>query len=216
VDAPSQDLALFDFDGTITSTDTWTPFMRFAVSPGRLFVGRAVLAPVIVGYRLGAISASRGRQIATRVAFQGASAAVARRLGAEYAATVLPRTVRWSALDRIEAHRSRGDHVVIVSAALDLYLGPWCGGHRLDYICSTLEERQGRLTGRYLGRDCVGPEKVRRILERYDLSRYRRVHAYGDSGDDREMLDLAQTKYYRWQEISSWNEVTTFDHPRPR
>jgi HAD superfamily phosphoserine phosphatase-like hydrolase len=204
VDAPSQDLALFDFDGTITSTDTWTPFMRFAVSPGRLFVGRAVLAPVIVGYRLGAISASRGRQIATRVAFQGASAAVARRLGAEYAATVLPRTVRWSALDRIEAHRSRGDHVVIVSAALDLYLGPWCGGHRLDYICSTLEERQGRLTGRYLGRDCVGPEKVRR------------VHAYGDSGDDREMLELAHTKYYCWREISSWDEVTSFGHPDAR
>jgi HAD superfamily hydrolase (TIGR01490 family) len=213
VDATPQDLALFDFDGTITSTDTWTPFMRFAVSPRRLFVGRALLAPVIVGYRLGAVSASRGRRIATRVAFQGVPATTVRELGAEYAARVLPLTVRPSALERLEAHRSRGDDVVIVSAALDLYLGPWCESYRLDYICSTLEERQGRLTGRYLGRDCVGTEKVRRILERYDLSRYRRVHAYGDSGDDREMLELAQTKYYRWQEISSWDEVTSSGHP---
>ena len=213
MDTPSQDLALFDFDGTMTSTDTWTPFMRFAVSPRRLLVGRAVLAPVIVGYRLGAVSASRGRRIATRVAFQGVSAATVRRLGAEYAATVLPRAVRPAALDRIEAHRSRGDDVVIVSAALDVYLGPWCETRGLSCICSTLEERGGCFTGRYVGRDCAGPEKVRRILERYDLSRYRRVHAYGDSGDDREMLELAQTKYYRWQEISSWDEVTSFGHP---
>jgi phosphatidylglycerophosphatase C len=188
--------------------------MRFAASPARLLAGRALLAPVVVGYRLGAISASRGRQIATRVAFQGVSAATVRRLGAEYAATLLPRTVRPGALDRIEAHRSRGDEVVIVSAALDVYLGPWCETQGLHYICSALEERRGRLTGLYVGRDCAGPEKARRILERYDLSHYRHVHAYGDSGDDREMLELAQTKYYRWQEISTWDDVTSFDHPR--
>lgn len=216
MDATPQDLALFDFDGTITSTDTWTPFMRFAVPRGRLLAGRAVLAPVVVAYRLGAISASRGRQIAARVAFQGVPAEVVRRVGAEYAARMLPLTVRPSALERIEAHRSRGDDVVIVSAALDVYLEPWCETHRLDCICSTLEEHGGRLTGRYAGRDCAGPEKVRRVLERYDLSRYRRVHAYGDSRDDREMLELAHTKYYRWQEISSWDEVTSFGHPDAR
>jgi HAD superfamily hydrolase (TIGR01490 family) len=187
--------------------------MRFAVPPRRLFVGSALLAPLVVGYRLRMVSSSRGRRIATRVAFQGASAAAVRTLGAEYAAKVLPRAVRPAALDRIEAHRSRGDDVVIVSAALDVYLGPWCDRHGFNYLCSALEERRGRLTGRYLGPDCVGPEKVRRILERYDLSSYRRVHAYGDSGDDREMLELAQTKTYRWQEISSWNEVSSFGHP---
>lgn len=213
MDAPSQDLALFDFDGTITSTDTWTPFMRFAVPPRRLFVGRALLAPVVVGYRLGMVSSSRGRRIATRVAFQGASAAAVRTLGTEYAAKVLPRTVRPAALDRIEAHRSRGDDIVIVSAAL---LEPRAKVVEAMTVAPGPQvhiERRGRLTGRYAGPDCVGPEKVRRILERYDLSRYRRVHAYGDSADDREMLELAQTKVYRWQEISSWNEISSFEHP---
>jgi phosphoserine phosphatase len=32
-------LALFDFDGTITVGDTFVPFMRFAVRPGRLVLG---------------------------------------------------------------------------------------------------------------------------------------------------------------------------------
>jgi len=30
------------------------------------------------------------------------------------------------------------------------------------------------------------------------------------------MLELAQRKYYRWQEISSWDEVSSFGHPPSR
>src|SRR5580765_7966030 len=141
-------LALFDFDGTITSSDTWTPFMRFAVRPARLLVGQVLLAPVVVGHRLGMITASRGREMAARVAFQGEEAAAMHQLGAEYATTALPAALRQSAQERIEWHKAQGDEVVVVSASLDVYLGPWCERQGLDCICTTLEERGGRLTGR--------------------------------------------------------------------
>jgi len=210
------DLALFDFDGTITRTDTWTPFMQLAVRPARIVAGRVLLSPVVVGYKLGLISASRGRQVAARVGFRGEEAARMRRLGLEYATSTLPAQVRQPALDRIAWHRSRGDQVVIVSASLDFYLSPWCAGRGLDCICTTLEERHGRLTGRCAGGDCAGLEKVRRIRQRFDLGRYETVYAYGDSAEDREMLELAQRKYYRWQEISSWDDVTEYAHPPSR
>jgi phosphatidylglycerophosphatase C len=206
-------LALFDFDGTITSSDTWTPFMRFAVRPSRSVVGRLFLFPVVVGYRIGMVSASRAREAAARVGFQGEPAAAVRGLGAQYAATALPATLQQRALDRIAWHSSNGDAIVVVSASLDVYLRPWCEQRGLDYICTTLEERGGRLTGKYVDGDCSGPEKVRRIRQRYDLSRYAAVYAYGDSGEDREMLELAQKKYYRWAEISSWSDVTSYGHP---
>ena len=206
-------LALFDFDGTVTSTDTWTPFMRFAVRPARLLAGQLLLIPVVVGYRLGMISASRGRQMAARIGFQGEEATAVRQLGAHYAATALPATLRQSALDRIEWHKSQGDDVVVVSASLNVYLGPWCDRQGVDYICTTLEERDGRLTGSYFQGDCSGPEKVRRILQRYELARYAIVYAYGDSVEDREMLELAHKKYYRWKEIAGWDDVTSYGHP---
>lgn len=206
-------LALFDFDGTLTASDAWTPFMRFAVHPTRLLAGQILLIPVVVGYQLGLVSASRGRQVAARVGFRGQEAAAVRQLGAEYAITVLSGTVRQSALERVEWHRARGDEVVVVSASLDVYLGPWCERRGLDYICTTLQEDEGRLTGRYLHGDCSGAEKARRIAERYDLDRYAVVYAYGDSGEDREMLELAHVKYYRWKEISSWDEVASLGHP---
>lgn len=206
-------LALFDFDGTITASDTWTPFMRLAVSRHRLVAAGVLLSPVIVGYRLGAVSASRGRELAARVGFGARNAAAIRQLGADYASELLPATVRPEALARIDWHRARGDDVVVVSAALDVYLGPWCASRGLDYICTTLEERNGRLTGRYVEGDCCRAEKARRIRRRYDLARYAAVYAYGDSGEDREMLELAQKKYYRWKEIASWSDVTSYGHP---
>jgi len=39
------------------------------------------------------------------------------------------------------------------------------------------------------------------------------VYAYGDTPDDREMLELAHKKYYRWHEVSSWDEVKEYDDP---
>lgn len=170
-------LALFDFDGTVTTADTWTPFMRFAIPPITLLAARVVLTPVVAGYRFGMITARRGRQVAMRVGFRGATATAVRERGARYAATVLPGVVRQSAVDRIGWHQSEGDDVVIVSASLDVYLGPWCEERGLAYICTTLEERQGTLTGRCVDGDCSGQEKARRILARYDLSRYARVYA---------------------------------------
>jgi HAD superfamily hydrolase (TIGR01490 family) len=209
-------LALFDFDGTITWSDTWTPFMRLATRPSRLAAGRVLLSPVVAGYRLGVVSASRGRCLAARVAYTGENAAAIRRMGSEYASSVLPGKVRPAALDRIEWHRSRGDHVVVVSGSLDVYLQPWCAVRGLNCICTTLEERGGRLTGRYVGGDCSGAEKVRRVRQRYDLARYDRVFAYGDSGEDRELLEIAHHKSYRWTEIASWSDVTSFEHPSAR
>lgn len=205
-------LALFDFDGTITSSDTWTPFMRAAIRPARIIAGGLLGSPIFLGYRLGVVSASRARQTAVRVGLQGTDAATVRCLGVEYATTALPRTMRPHALERIEWHRTQGDHVVIVSGSLDVYVAPWCAARGLDCICSALEERGGRLTGRYVGGDCSGQEKVRRVRQRYDFTQYSLVYAYGDSGEDREMLELAHRKYYRWREIANWDEVTSYGH----
>ena len=56
------------------------------------------------------------------------------------------------------------------------------------------------LTGRSLGAQCVGAEKARRVRERYDLSSYALVYAYGDTNEDRALLALAHRRVYRWQE----------------
>jgi len=202
-------LALFDFDGTITSSDTWTPFMRLAVPRTKVLANVVPMLPAFIGYRLGMVSASSARQAAMRLGFRGQHAAAVHQVGVEYAASVIPGTLRPTALDRIEWHRSQGDHVVVVSGSLNVYLGPWCASQGVECICTTLEERDGRLTGQLVDGDCSGAEKARRIRHRYNLARYAVIYAYGDTAEDREMLSLAHKKYYRWKEIDNLDGVAT-------
>ena len=53
------------------------------------------------------------------------------------------------------------------------------------------------LTGRYAGAQCVAEEKARRVRERYDLSGYRAIHAYGDTHEDHALLALADHATWR-------------------
>lgn len=68
-------------------------------------------------------------------------------------------------------------------------------------ICSELETRNGAYTGNYIGKDCSGEEKIKRIEEKYNLKKYTSIYAYGDTKEDKEMLELADHKYYRWKKI---------------
>ncbi|MFC4729677.1 HAD family hydrolase [Coralloluteibacterium thermophilus] len=192
------DLALFDFDGTITTRETLPDFLRLAVPPRRLAIGKVVLAPLVVGYRIGLVPGTLVRSVLVRVGFAGVPAAATAAHGADFAARVLPGLLRPEAMARIAWHKARGDTVAVVSGGFDVYLKHWCDAHGLALLCSSLEEADGRLTGRYRGAQCVRREKVRRVLAEYDLSAYARVYAYGDTREDLDLLGLAHEATYRW------------------
>jgi phosphatidylglycerophosphatase C len=196
------DLALFDFDGTITAEPTYPGFVRFAVRPRRKLVGGLILSPLIVGYRSGLVSDRVIRRVISRVAFWREDPNRIRGCGERYAAEVLPGMIGPMALERIAWHKARGDRVVVVSASLDAYLAPWCRTLGVEVICTQLETKDGVLTGRYVQGDCCGEEKSRRIRERYTLDSYSAVYAYGDTEEDRQMLAIADKRYFRWEEVS--------------
>lgn len=192
-------LALFDFDGTLTVREMMPGFMHAAVAPTRLAIGKVVLAPLVIGYRAGWVSGNRVRAGIVDFGFRGVPEARLRAAGAAFADEALPGVLRADAMARLHWHRERGDTVAVVSGGLDIYLARWCGMQGVDLLCSRLESRDGRMTGRYRGAQCVGEEKARRIRERYDLSRYARIHAYGDTHEDHAMLGLAHEAWYRGQ-----------------
>lgn len=194
-------LALFDFDGTITDKDMYTGFIRFAIDRRRLMVGKVVLAPFIIAYKTGLLSDSRTREIVSAFAFKGRATEDLEARGDEYATKVIPGRLREKAMSRIQWHRYRGDCVVVVSASLDLYLKHWCSTHQLDLICTEMATYNGHATGRYAGGDCSGREKARRIRQRYNLADYETIYAYGDTAEDHDMLDLADIQYMEWERV---------------
>ncbi|WP_233840569.1 HAD family hydrolase [Dyella sp. 2HG41-7] len=195
-------LALFDFDGTITQREMFADFMSAAVSTRRMLAGGVLFGPMLAGYKLGLVSGNVIRASVVRFGFRGVRADKVHAAGRRFAVDVLPTAMRPDALERIRWHQQQGDRVVVVSGALDVYLTHWCKQHGLDLICSGLETRGDLLTGRFRGEQCVGPEKSRRIRETLDLNEFPVVYAYGDTHEDLEMLQLAHRRYYRWQEVA--------------
>ena len=194
-------LALFDFDGTVTRVDTFRPFLRYSASSTRLFCGTLLLAPMIAAYRAGVIAAPRMRAAAALACFRGRPVAEVQAQGRRYSET-LSDLMQDQARERLRWHERKGDHIVVVSASLEPYLKPWCESRGFDLICTELASTNGVLTGGYLGGDCTGPEKARRVRTRFDLSKYRAVYAYGDSDEERALLRLAHKRYFRWRELA--------------
>jgi phosphatidylglycerophosphatase C len=195
------DLALFDFDGTLTTRETFPDFMRHAVFRPRLLAGGVLLAPVIFGYRRGWVAGNPTRASIVQVGLRGVDATRLRAQGEAFAREVLPGVLRSEAMERLQWHRDRGDRVVVVSGGLDVYLAPWCAAQGIELACSVLAERGGRITG-YAGAQCVGDEKVRRIRALCDPQAYAAVHAYGDTHEDHAMLAMAHHRTYRGQAMA--------------
>jgi phosphatidylglycerophosphatase C len=62
-------LALFDLDHTITFEDTFTNFIYYATSTRRLIIGKILLSPLLIGYKIGLIPATILRKYISKICF---------------------------------------------------------------------------------------------------------------------------------------------------
>lgn len=191
------DLALFDFDGTITHTDAFTKFVFFAADKQRLKKGKLLLLPEVLAYKARLTGGKRIRHKVFNFGFKDTIEADIKAKAEYFAEDILPKLVRPQALDRINWHQDRGDEVRIVSASLDLYLSPWCERYNIALSCNQVEAFNGKLTGNFIGHDCSANEKRRRVESAYDLKHYANIYAYGDTVEDKELLQLANYPFYR-------------------
>ena len=180
-------VVVFDFDGTLTRRDTLLPFLG-AVA-GRVNVARA-LGPAAWHF------VARGRddakeQLLTRV-LRGRDRAEIAAAGRAYGAHLVARAIVPPVRDRLVWHQREGHRVMIVSASLDVYLSEVARALAIDdLICTELEtDAADRLTGRILGANCRGAEKVARLRARLGDDA-KLLWAYGDGSGDEAMLALA-------------------------
>ncbi|MFT4624830.1 MAG: phosphatidylglycerophosphatase C [Myxococcota bacterium] len=189
-------LALFDFDGTLTRSDTMFAFVRHVCGGPRMLLGLLWLSPMLVAHKAGLVSATRAKEVFLRHFFGGHSQADLEDAGRSFA-DVADGLLRDGALERVQWHQAEGHRVVVVSASVRIWLGAWCERHGLELLCTEPEWVDGRFTGGLGSPNCNGAEKVARVRALLDPEAHRPIHAYGDSGGDRELLALADTPDFR-------------------
>ena len=196
------DLALFDFDGTITNEDTFTRFVLYSTSAWRLALICLVIWPIVILFALGLFPPANTRKLITKVVFWNRASDEVFNDAHRFTRDYIPKVVRKDALSRIQWHKARGDMVYVVSASINPYLQCWCKLHGLQLLCSELQTNGTRLTGDYVDGDCSGSNKVKAIKQAVDVSGFKKIFAYGDTLEDIPMLLMAEEKYFRWQKIA--------------
>ena len=185
-------LAAFDFDGTITRSDSLLPFLIYTFGFGKTVLNCIFALPWIFTSRQKVKEAILTRFI------KGMSQTKLRTLGVVYVKEKLPSLLKPEAMDRLRWHQERGDRVVLVSASTDFYLAPWCEEVGIDcLVCSKIEYSEGVATGKLVGLNCRSEEKVRRLAEAVGPLNQFEIYAYGDSEGDKELLALADRSFYR-------------------
>jgi HAD superfamily hydrolase (TIGR01490 family) len=190
-------LVLFDFDGTLTSRDTLIEFIRYFRGSGRLYLGFVLLSPLLILYKVGLIKNWKMKQMLMHYFFGGTPVNEFQELCNSFVSEKIPRYIRKEALERIMHYKSKGDDVYIISASPENWVRIYSETLSIGCIATRLEVMEGAVTGKILGKNCYGPEKVKRIKALVDISKYASIIAFGDSRGDKEMLALAHESYYR-------------------
>ena len=194
---PTPVVAAFDLDGTLTEGGSVFPWLRHVAGSARTFQRTLRL---IVPLSIGAIRSGQWADSAKERLFHGLLAG--RTLddildqSRSFALEHLAHEGRANVLARLAWHLAQGHDVVIVSASPQIYveviaeaLGAVAGlGTRLGV------DPRGTLTGSYLGRNCRGREKMRRLdawIVARDYEIPPTVYAYGNSRGDRRLLSGA-------------------------
>jgi len=186
-------VAAFDFDGTLSRRDTFVPFLQHVCGAQRLYRALFRSGPALSRMAMGRADRDAVKDALLVRLLAGHPAEALAEAGTAYAEFLRGSDrLRPDTLARAEDHLRRGHRVVVVSASPAVYLEPLAARLGFDAALATrLEVDQGgRVTGRMLGGNCRGPEKVTRLdawLDGDDPP----VFAYGDSAGDRELLDRA-------------------------
>ena len=192
-----KNIALFDFDGTITTKDTLLEFIKFYRGTARFYTGFLILSPLMVLFKAKLLANWKAKQYMLRYFLGGDDLAAFQAACDEFARIRIPALIRPEALARLREHQAQGDTVVIVSASPENWIRLFSEGLKVQLIATQLEVVDDKLTGNICGKNCFGPEKAVRILAQFNLADYDQISAYGDSRGDREMLALSNRPYYQ-------------------
>jgi phosphatidylglycerophosphatase C len=197
VDNSTGAIAFFDFDGTITTSDTLLEIIKYACGKRAFWIGFGKMSPWLVAMKAGWVSNNEAKQKVLRYFFGGWPQERFGEICAGFIEDRMPGLLRPGAMEKIGEYRREGIPVVVVSASPQDLVERWCREQGLDCIATRLEVRDQQLTGRIEGTNCYGEEKVRRIRERFDLRGFSAIYAYGDSRGDEPMLAIATKAFYK-------------------
>lgn len=181
-------IAVFDFDGTITTKDTLLLFIRFARGTKKFLLGMLLYSPLIVMMMLRLYPNWKCKERIFAYFFKGMPYEDFKRLGEDFRNKFYNIIIRPSMKERLQWHLSQGHKVYIISASIEEWVKPFF--RTLGDVSVLATKVKPDLSG-FASNNCYGQEKVNRLLEMEPERNSYTLYAYGDSRGDKEMLAFA-------------------------
>ncbi len=191
---------MFDFDGTITTKDTFALFLRYYAGFFPWLAKITTLLPVFAAYKLGQIDRHAVKSAVIKRFFKGKAENDADARAAEFAQNVIPKLIRPAAQACFDAKKADIETLYICSASIAPYLRHWATAQGLPHhhiLAVELESENGILTGQIKGYNVWGRNKVRRISDAFRSDKVQIKEAYGDSKGDKELLNAAEASFFK-------------------
>ena len=184
----------FDFDGTLTTKDTLLEFIRFAKGTLAFGLGFMRYAHLLVLMKLGLYPNWKTKQKVFAHFFGGMTLDDFDAICQKFAASSR-HLLRPKGIEAIDQALNEGSEVLIVSASIDNWVQPFFP--QVKVLGTQIEVKDGKLTGRFLTKNCYGEEKVNRLKAIYPNRQDYHLTAYGDSNGDKELLAFADESHFK-------------------
>lgn len=202
------EIVVFDFDGTITTKDTFALFLRYYAGTAQWALNITALLPTFISYKLGIIDRHAVKRAVVKRFFKGHDAQAVDARAAQFAKDVIPALIRPAAQARLDALKTTTEFgqkfgpesLYICSASIGPYLRHWAKTQNISenrVLATELESKGGALTGALNGYNVWGANKVRRIYDAFSPHSVSILEAYGDTRGDKEMLHAAKASFYK-------------------
>lgn len=184
-------LALFDFDGTITTKDTLKEFLKYSLGVPKYFTGLVRFSPTYLLWKLGFVNADQAKEKLLAQHFKGMEEAEFKMMAARFSLEKIDTFTREHAIELMQKHKERGHRVIVVSASMSCWLWPWCDKNNVELLSTKLYFEKSKVAGCFSTPNCNHEEKLRRIENHLNIDDYKNIFAYGNSRGDDAMMSIA-------------------------
>lgn len=188
-------LAIFDFDGTLTTRDTTFGFIFFYAGKTKTITALVSIIPQLVLAKLGYLKIQTVKEKLFRNIFGGHAITHVKMRGDEFGTNEIPLILHLLVYAEMKRLQEEGFEILLLSASCSAWLSHWCKKENIELLCSEMEEEDGVYTGNLQGKNCYGKEKVVRLNVAYDLKKIKEIVAYGNHHSDLHYMKLAHKAF---------------------
>ncbi|MFI3297985.1 MAG: HAD family hydrolase [bacterium] len=193
-----RNIIVYDFDGTITTKDTFPLFIKFVKGTGGFLFIFLLFSPILVLMKLGLYEKDKAKEKMFAFVFKGVDYSLFKQWCLDFA----PKhkcILRAKALSSIKEYSDQDNTTLyIISASIKDWIEPFFAKDDFKMIIATEIEvdSSGKLTGRFKSKNCNREQKIERLLAVEPNRKSYYLTVYGDSSGDKPLITFADKGVY--------------------